>query len=701
MSRSLRCQLSFVCWFLLAPLAVGQTTREQFRQEFSKAVELNDDKMIDRAIKRGTTFAPPYYEELFWEKDAGKADAAAKCLAMRVAWERCFEKSDTIEQVDRWCSGATNEVRQRLLNSRNQASRLWTHYTDVVSKALNKADYVQVMQQFIELARQAESIGHAIEAADLWGLASVVGSKMPDRTIVDRRDIVFATEQCLDARKRWNFTFDEHYIRSAEWVKNERVKIEADEKLGEKRAKEGYGKDSKGVDALVMPNVAEAKHALKFEALANWDELDYGSKTGPLPAFWWMASMGKVGSNVAMTWFRKRNLYMHRIAAAKAVLAFESGEVKGGQPIDIGTKGRVSTFFLDADKKIPYAMVFYTGSEREMVNEAECNLAPSDNYCNVYYRSASSWKATIGTDVVTLYDDNANGNPGDSNPFDPELKVHTLGAPDTEGTPSPLLDSMRVGKGPRMPYSEFVKLATGWVHIKKHNADEIGLRPLNPDYVKTGKIKLVWSGNKVTAPVQLVVRGTGDYQSAMFDVAGGKEVEVPAAEYSVLWGRMVVGKGARIQTASLFAGTSKPFTVEPGQVYELKMGAPFTLLFNRRGDENATLDALKVQLAEASGCVFADLHGTSIACDVLVAKEADGKGQKPVGKFVRFTDPELVNKAAGRHNNIGLLVASFPMPEGYRDGEMVLKLKLPAPGMKLALSIAKHPLFGEVKSAWQ
>lgn len=709
MSRSLRCVLLFVCSWLLAPcLAAQDLSKDQFRSDFNKALDIADDKLVDKAVKRGAYHAAHYYEEMYWEKEAGKADAAAKCTALRASWKRCFENGDTLEQLDRWLNGSGAQVWQQLQRGRGQAATVYKNYADVVSKDLRKPEYEQAMQQFMDLARNAELIGHALEVAELWNLASVVGHKMPDKTLVNRRDVVFASEQFVEARKRWNFTFDPDYLRGVDFVKQEKVKIQEDEKAGEKRQAEGYKADSKGLDSLVMPNVAEVKHPLKFEALANLEDLDYGTKTGPLPAFWHMASMGKVGSSVKLNWFRKRNdVHVHRTAPGKAGIAFDSADAKNIMPIDISSKAKVSTFWLDADKKIPYAMVFWTGSDREMVNDAECNLQPSDMVCNVYYHSASSWKTTIGTDQVTLYDDNANGNPGDSNPMDPDFqyKVNTLGQHDTEGTPVPLLDSMRVGKGPRMPYSEFVKLSTGWVHMKKGNGDEIGVRPFNPEYVKPGKIKVVWAGVKTAAPTQLVVRGVGDLQTAMFDVAGGKEVEVPAGEYGVLWGRIQIGKGARAQVASIYAGASKPFKVEPGAVHELKMGAPFTLQFTRRGDENATIHALKILLNESSGCLLSDFHGINLACEVFAAEGADGKGAKPAGKFVRFTDPELVNKAAGRHNNIGLLVATFPMPDGYRDGELELKVNdgkpLPASGMKLSLQIKKHPLFGDVKSAWQ
>ena len=212
---------------------------------------------------------------------------------------------------------------------------------------------------------------------------------------------------------------------------------------------------------------------------------------------------------------------------------------------------------------------------------------------------------------------------------------------------------------------------------------------------------LVRSGPKPSAPAQLVVQGAGDTKTAFFDVAGGKEVEVPAGNYTVILGRIVVGKGARAQLATIYQGTSAAFTVEAGKVFELKMGAPFTLQFERGGDENSTIDALKVLVREASGCVLTELHGLAVAPEVLAAKAEDGKGAKVVGKFVRFTDAELLNKATAKHNKLGLLCATFPMPEGYRDGEMVLKVKMPGSGWKMRLSMKKHPLFPPLESPWQ
>ena len=701
MSRTILLVCLAVLCCCLPTLRAQDITQEQFRSELGKGLELGDDKGIDKVMKRGALHALNYYEALIPDKEANKDTATKLCNAMAASWKRCFENGDTIDQLDRWYSAADNPRREQLRKLRDQSSKLWTHYADVVAKTQVRPDYELVLQQYRELATNAESIGHALLIAELWNLASVVGSKMPERDVTSRRDVVFASEQFLAARKRWNFDFDEHYHRSVEFVKAEKVAIESAEKAGDKRKKEGYSADAKGIESLVMPGVAEAKFPLKFEALPGWDELDYGVKCGPVPAFWWLVSTTAVGSHGELSWFQAKKLFLHRTAAAKFAIGLEA-DAKNATEIDASSKGKVSSFFLDPDKKRPYAMVFWIGGEKEMVNEAECNMAPGDKVANVYYRSAASWKTTIGTDAITYYDDSCDGNPADAAPFARELRTPVLGEYDLDKpTLAPLFDSMRIGKGPRVPCSEFVKLATGWVHVKKGKGDEVGMRPLNPEYVKSGKIKLAWNGPKPTAPVQLVVQGLGDFETALFDVASGKEVEVPAGEYRVIWGRMMVGKGPRAQVANLYQGTSKSFAVEAGKTFELKMGAPFSLVWNRRGDENAKIDALKILMAEASGCVFSELQGINLACEVLANKEADMKGAKPVGKFVRFTDPELVNKAAEKFNNVGLLAATFPMPEGYKSGELILSLKLPAAGMKLALLIKKHPLFGELKSAWQ
>jgi hypothetical protein len=345
-------------------------------------------------------------------------------------------------------------------------------------------------------------------------------------------------------------------------------------------------------------------------------------------------------------------------------------------------------------------MFFWTGTDRERIGEAEVNLAPADTNTPIYYRSAASWKTTIAEEQVTVYDDNTNGQPMDADPFDGKFPMHTLGRP---GAEAPLLDSMRIGKGPRVPFSEFAKVGAGWHYLHRSSDGKVGTRPLNPEYVKIGKVKLDWQGPKPTAPVQLVIQGTGDYKSACFEIAGGKEVEVPAGNYRVIWGRVVQGKGAaRLQMATIYAQDNEPFAVEAGKVSTVTMGAPFRLAFAREGsDSEVRIDATKMQLKEKSGCILAELQGMVLAPEVLAAKAEDGKGAKTIAKFVKLTDGDFLNLAAEKKKDVGLMLACFPRPEDSRDGTMELSVKLPSPGLKVALQIKKHPLFGKVDSPWQ
>ena len=86
--------------------------------------------------------------------------------------------------------------------------------------------------------------------------------------------------------------------------------------------------------------------------------------------------------------------------------------------------------------------------------------------------------------------------------------------------------------------------------------------------------------------------------------------------------------------------------------------------------------------------------------EVMAAKAEDGKGAKVLGKFVRCTDAEQLNLVVPKLGDIGLIAACLPMPENAKDS-LVWKGKLPAAGMKVALSIKKHVLFGKLDSAWK
>lgn len=694
----LRLFLLLCCLPLLLP--AQQMTKEQFRTEFNKNLEISNTKGMDTVLKRdrGALLAISYAEELCFDLSRGKEEGRPRWEALRAAWQRCFEKSSTLDKVQRWVDGARGPDYEALQRGRNNVSRLWEQYS--ANPNATRDERLRVMQDMMGLARRAGELGHSAEAADIWSLASVIGSQLPDKSVEDRRETLRCLEEFMAARESWEFTFDTHYLQNQGFVKAERERLAEADKAAEKRQQQGYGQNVKGVDALVVAGAAPVKLAFDQEALTSWDELDYGPKNGAIPTLWWNLGLGRDGSAVKFDWFRRQPLHMMRLGANKFAVGADSSDPKKATEVDVSSKGKASTFYLDAERKQPYAMFFWAGSDRERIGEAECNLAFTSESATVYFRSATSWKCTLGAEVLHFYDDNCSGTPCDTDLYEPPLRLATLGDHEGEGTGVPMLDSMRIGKGPRQPFSEFVKLAGGWFHLRRDN-DHVVLRPLNPEYHKTGKVKLVWAGPKPSSPAQLVIQGSGDYATACYDVAGGKEIEVPAGEYSVIFGRIVVGKGARAQNATLYRGDSKPFVVEAGKTHELKMGAPFAVQFSREGDDPVSIDALKVLLHEASGCVLTDLQGMTLAPEVVAAKAEDGKGAKVVGKFVPFADPELVNQAVKSHRKLGLLCALYPLPEGYKEGPMTLRVKLPAAGYKLGLQVKKHVLFGPIAPVWK
>lgn len=690
---------------LTSAVSAQELTADAFRKAWAQGMELEDDKLLDKAMKRGHRHALLYFEGCWHSAQSGNNQSAElQCEALFASWERCFKNRTTLEKLQRWIDGSAGKSYTRLQTIRSDSARIWGDYTSNVATGLIKKDYQSCFEDYQKLAKAAESIGQYYEASELWGLASVIANKMPGKTIEDLENAVFAIEQQLAARDNWGYIFDRHYTANKEFVKAELLRIEEAKKKADKRSDEGYDADAKGVESLVMPNVPAKKFVLNFAPLKDWKkELDYGPRGGPVPQFWWMDSLGESGSSRKMGWFRLRDMYLLRRGANKFAINWSADDTDTATEITASGRTKVSTFYLGSNKTLPYAMFFWLGSDQETMGVAKCNYSASDKVANLYYRSASSWKATVDTETLTFYDDDASGRPGDQDPFKGELKSPLVGDHSGEGVIVPLFDSMKVGKGKRMPYSQFVKLAAGWHYMESASGTDIALRPLNPEYVKSAKVQLSWSGAKPTAPDQLVIQGKGDYQNAIFDVAGGKPVEVPAGEYRVIWGRIVNGKGARMQMAQIFpTDNSESFVVKAGETFKLEMGGPFKIDFEREGDKSTTINALTICVTEKSGCKLTGLQGLPLDCQVMVAKDDTGKGKKQVGAFVPFTNDQLIGEASRQYNNLGFMVACFPMPKGYKKEEMVMSLKLPADGMKVTLfTKKKHKFFGKFAPNWK
>ena len=185
-----------------------------------------------------------------------------------------------------------------------------------------------------------------------------------------------------------------------------------------------------------------------------------------------------------------------------------------------------------------------------------------------------------------------------------------------------------------------------------------------------------------------------------FDISSGKPVQVPAGDYEIGFGRIVVGKNDRLQMAQIFKGESEVFTVEAGKTLALEMGAPFRIEFELEGgDTDIAIDASKLRVLDKFGAQYATLHGAVLTPDVVASPNPDGRGARVYGGFTPVVDSDLALIFARRSTLLNLSAIAFPMPKqaGGQKGDLVLRLKLPARGMVVGVRQDRHPLFGKME----
>jgi len=686
---------------LLAVGAFAQDPYQEFVKAFDQAVEYNDGKGMDKAIKAATPQALRHYEGLCWNKKGGH-DVAAKMKAFEESWARCYESADMLSSYDRWVGYLSNQDMGLVNQAQNEYVTVYNAYLKLRGdSSVGRKSWEDLRTSATTLAEKLTRLGHVISAAEAWGLVAEMSTHMPLRTIEDRHETVSALRRFLEVRRSWNWVQDTFFQQNSNFLKAEEERLEAAIADAEKRAEQGYAEGVEGVDGLVVAGVAEETFELTFKQHDLMLDADYSVNGGGVPAMWMEAQIYPKSDETKsredgtlyskFNWFAASDLYLVQEGINKYSLA--TTDINATQPIQVSSKPKPSPFFLDAAKTKPYAMWFFVGGDKEIVGTAEQNLAPTKDFTPVFYKSAASWETEIKGETVTFYDDSADGVMFESDPFAPGFKLRTLGDP-KDGTVVPLLDSMRIGaKGPRIPYSEFVQIGDGWYHL--HGVDgKPGIRPLNPEYFKLGKVAFKWDPKKA-APSFVVIQGTGPYAAARFDVANSKTVDVPAGDYRVIYGRIQQGKGARIQSVHIFGSEdAEPFTVEAGKTFELTMGRGLHYTFPLDVDgRKAKIDLEKLLMKDDIGCIYTQFHNVPQAPDIVFAQSADSKRMKVLESLEVMTDGTFAQQAGAK---IGRIIGTYPKPKGALDGKMVVELELPAPEGAVGLAIKKHPLFPKV-----
>lgn len=700
---------TFLILCLLAVPAISQNTYQDFLKAFDQAVQYDDAKGVEKALRADPVNALRHWEGLATDKKNGK-DVAKVMEAFVTGWSSIYENKDVLDNYERWVGYLTAEKIGFIKQAQSESYQVYQELTKFRGdNTVGRKSWDELKKSATGVAEKLSNLGHKIDAADAWVVVANIAANIPQRSVQDRRDTVFALERFLEERNNWGWTFDPPYNQNKDYLKAEKARLEEAIKEAEKREADGYEAGVEGVAGLVMPDSKPTVLDLTFVPLKTVPDDDMFVSGGPVAPFWievrFHDEATDEGGNPMkrgdgalydrFNWFGGGNLYVVQEGLNKYALATTS--LDETVPIEASAKPEPCQFeYVDANgNKQPYSMAFFLGGDRVLIGTCEQNLAPTKKYTPMFYKSTSSWTTQINGEEVTFYDDSGDAVMFEHDPMAVEYKIRTAGDP--EGTVMPMLDSMRIGKrGARIPFSEFVKVGDKWFYLHASETDPTkpAVQPLNPDYLKTGTVTFKWDMGRKAAPQFVVIQGEGTYAAARFDVTQGKGVEVPAGSYRVLYGRIVAGKGARTQVVQIAGGDMESFEVEAGKEFELVMGRGmhYSFPFDVDGRQfECNLERLVMK--DDLGCTYFQFHNVTQAPELVYAPAVDSKRMKPIESLVAMTDPNFTRDAG---KTIGRVVATLPMQKGATDGSMKLKVELPAPSGAVGLSIKKHPLFPKV-----
>ena len=698
----MRSLLISFCVLLVSFTAHAQDPKfNDFVSKFTKAMEFDDTKSMDRAVRSGPEPALRYFSGICWSWKEKNDDANRKILdTLNASWKRAFD-TETLDKYERYISGASEKLRKSLHEYEVVRNKILTGYYAIRADG-RRQEFESYRDSALKLAEACESVGHALFAAENWSLVAVILIAIPERTVQDREYACFAMEQFISQRKNWDWTEDTSYKQNVAWLKGERGAIVEAKKEETKRADAGFSGDIKGAEGLVDPMAEEEIARLEF-AVQKKEPQDMFARGGGVRALW-LGTQTKEGTGPAkIGWFRQRDIFLVRTAATKFAVTTDGNKPDGGpgrQAIEVSSKYRPSEFFITADKSERYAMWFYLGTASESAMGLSHHLAPYQGNATVYYKSAASWTTSLAGEKITFYDDNCDGKLATIPPYDYGLKFRTFG--DVEKEVSVVaFDSMAIGKGKRIPWSSFVKLKDSWFHLRgKDDPSKMGVRPLHPEFFSTGTIQMKWKGSRTLKPAFLIVRGSDEFGDANFDIASGKAVEVPASTYRIAFGRMTSGKGVRLVEGHIYQGDMPKIEVKKGENTVITLGSPFQLDFKRGGDgDKVSIDATSIRILGAAGELYSRMSGATPTPEVVCAKSDSGKGAKAIAEFMMM-DIEQLNRLSSK-SKLSMEVGFYPVLKGDLQGNQVFEGTLPFKSGVVGLRQKRHKVFGKFDPIWK
>lgn len=688
-----------------ASVVAQKVPYNDFIDTLAEKVRLRDEKGYDRTVKENSDHVILHFTRTARSVNVRPDDEGGRAVMERLkeSWQRVF-RGEFLEKVERWVAGNDPAQLKKFDQTVDALSKAYNEINRLKSNTIvDRAPWETLSKSVMQICESFEYFGNAYRAAEAWSLVAVVYIGIPSKSLEDRKESVFAMERFVDHRKAWDLTKDRHYISNANWLKDEKVRIEEAEKKAGKRAEAGYSEDVKGAEAYLVVDAdkSEVVLPLTFKAL-NKPLSEMCVRGGPLPMRWNSVFLQGKGPT-QLTWFKGVDLYIARPGNNKFGLTLNGAEsnLKKNKLTLVPAASKIKkpgVFPLDPKGDREYAMWFYLPSNAEPFQGMSQNFAAVPDRATVYYRSASSWVANIDGTPITLYDDNANGKLFEPDPMELAMSLRTLTPDPKQEVKVPTFDGMKIGKGRKQPWSEWAKIGEAWFHLRSQSEGRsIGVRKTNPEFFKTGSLKLDYGAAGSTKVDVCVVQGKGDFSGARFDLSKGKPIEVPVGSYTLQFGRIYQGKGSRLITADFFPGDgTEEVVVEEGKEAVLKLGAPYQLEFERGGEgRDVEIHAFSIHPVGAAGERYIHVSGAVPSAEIIAAKDASGKGGKVIGEFVAMTDPELASKMSRENSNLGFAVGYYPLVKGVSEGSFAFTGFAPD-GSVIGLEEEKNKLFGKL-----
>jgi hypothetical protein len=665
--------------FLPAPVA-AVARQEGFMDKFRQAIKINSKPEMARLVRTNQVEAIDSIVSICEAIAQQSSERLEKEIAaLREAWEEVFDTS-FVDEMYEYFSLLPHDVKSARTTLRGRFTVQFKNFRKV-SEEKTLHELTGIGLEFEGLAKAFEEIGDSYMASQSWSHYALCFDEPLRGKDADLKRACEGWGRSVTARERVQLK-DSHYGQAKERFDSLEAAGYGDP------AKAAPGKGEKPAPGAPTPAVAEAASgavvaptsfelALDLEALTrpsyNIDE------TYPTWPGIYLQGVGSTGGFINM----ETGPTILRAAASKvAIDVNKDGAYQEDVDVEIpvtGILGPVQLVLGAGETEREWAFLATVGQSQDTYQGFRSNLAPDSNQLTVYMAPAASVVATIAGTRVQVFDDNLDGRYG--SPATSRAYVGTR-----EGSFQPEMDSVVVGDAKTAaPWSDYLQIGPTWYRMESQR--EGAAIAATPVEVEIGTLALDFGGGK---PDWVVVRGTGDRNGVMFDIAagGGKGVEVPVGSYELYAGRFSKGKRSQLAKALILPGKNTlTWSVSAGGKTTAELGAPFGFDFEFTQDEQSvTVKGPSVVVTGRGHETYQRLWNCVPTPDVFLRRA----GTK------RATDDEAMRTAESAED-----LTDKGYPSAWFPFDLSIEKKKEGEALEVQLVEKKNKLFGKIESDWR